>query len=441
MTSSATQCSLDNFQLSIFDITDNVRDSLIKHEFINRNGALMVDMGKGPRTIKFKTYWYGVATSVGNTSSFQLDTANNYVYAQHIRFLDLLEENNSHTFIHPKYGATTVRVDNFNIKHDDRLNYVEIDVELIEDIININNGALPANFSNPSTWAYVNNSAIAAATSAIQQSSSFSGILSKTFSSLKTVLSQVQGASNSVRVFAASVDSNLAAFNKLISDLVTPITSISSSVNNLLDLPTLIANSLSSGVEAILSAASVANTGNYYVSSALNSFSKIGQVWSGSAAPIMSPMWLSLSAGKLMNGFSPTVTTDTNARQAIVTALGTTSFDSAGNLVNTNSPIVNVMTQAQLKQAMNQLRRYTNIAINANISDYSLRESLRGLQNYVNQIQIQLLTTKTITVSEQPLFCVLQALGQDYKNIERILALNPQITNPNFVSGQVTVYV
>jgi prophage DNA circulation protein len=437
---SATECSLGNFQLSIFDITDNVQDSLIKYEFINRDGALLVDMGKKARTIKFKTYWYGVVGSTGNTSSSQLDTANNFVYQQHIRFLDLLEENSLQTFIHPKYGIVNVRVESFNIFHDDRLNYVEVDVNLVEDIININNGALPANFSNISSWKFAMDSSIASATAKIQ-SSNYANILNKPYSSIKSIFSQVQNAATSIKNLASSIDSNLVAFNGVISSITTPFTTVSNATSNLLDLPTLIGDALNSGVQSILSAASITGTGGYYVSSAINSFKTIGKIWSGPAAVFIAPMWNSIAAGNVINGFGSTVTSDVNLRQTVDSILNTASFDSAGNLVNTNIVNSNIMTQDQLKQAMNQLRTYANTAINGDPPNYSIKNAIKGLQTYVNQIQFRLFTTNTVTVNQQSIFSILQSLGQDYKNVGRTLALNTQITNPNFVSGTVTYYV
>lgn len=429
--SSQIPCQLDYINLSILDIEDSQDFSLVKHEFIGRDGALLVDMGSHPRTIKFKTYWYG-ALSDSNTRPLD-----DFVYSEHLNFLDLLSNETTHVFSHPKYGSLNVRVESFHVLHDDRQNYVEVEVVLVEDLITIKNGAVPASFGNAQAWD--------AALSVSEQmtsdiiSSGFGNILESTFNINQPISSALGSAANNIRVFAASLDSNLNAFNALINDLTNPFGTITSSVNNIVSLPTLILNVFNGGLQKIQATLTPLSSSSY-IGAAISSFQRIGQIFQGPSAPILSSVWADYSASNLISTFGPIVSTDTNLRQNVVSNLDNPSFDSAGNLINDIDITTSVMTQAQLAQSMNQLRTYVNIAIQLNPSDYQLRTGLRNLQSYINQIQFQLFTTKTITVSQQPIQSILMALGQSYKNAERILALNPQILDPNNVVGPITVY-
>jgi prophage DNA circulation protein len=59
---------------------------------------------------------------------------------------------------------------------------------------------------------------------------------------------------------------------------------------------------------------------------------------------------------------------------------------------------------------------------------------------FVDTIKLKKRTVTTVTVNDMPLQVLLLQLGLPYNAFDRVLALNPQITCPSFITGDVKVY-
>jgi hypothetical protein len=134
------------------------------------------------------------------------------------------------------------------------------------------------------------------------------------------------------------------------------------------------------------------------------------------------------------------ISSDVQNRQTIEAALNQQTFDVLGNLVSQINTSAGLVSLSSIQSDTNLVKTYAENAINYNPSGYTIKNMLVQLQSYFNSVQQQFIKTYQITISPQPLAALLMVLGKDYHEADEFLALNPQILNPNNVSGTVTVY-
>lgn len=150
--------------------------------------------------------------------------------------------------------------------------------------------------------------------------------------------------------------------------------------------------------------------------------------------------WTQASAPSLIQCQYSNVSQDITNRNILENSINQPAFDVLGNLINTINTSTNILSLQNTQIDTQIVRSYTELSISFNPSGYSTKLLLSQLQNYIMSIQLQLIKTYQLTVSMQPLATLLMTLGKNYHEADEMLALNPQILNPNFVFGQVTVY-
>jgi hypothetical protein len=418
--------NINFFELEVFEMTDSIGANIIKHQFLGRDGAMTQVVGTKPRTITFKTYWFG----------------DNYF--EHFDFLDYVDSIKSGvTFFvlqHPIYGNVTGRIENWPVKHDDRINYAEIDITFVEDLISIENGT-PAVFNNAVAILNLDNVTpdYNTYTGLQLQTLGYGNLLGKLFDPTKTISSQLQGYSVSIRNFGSDIDNNLAALNTFVQSFTVPLMVIPTTVTTLVDIPTFIYNQFVNATNQIVQVFS-STSQLFDIKSITSSFTSIANIFTGQNAPFFKSAWYQVSTPPDIQCHMQNISSDVQNRQTIEAALNQQTFDVLGNLVSQINTSAGLVSLSSIQSDTNLVKTYAENAINYNPSGYTIKNMLVQLQSYFNSVQQQFIKTYQITISPQPLAALLMVLGKDYHEADEFLALNPQILNPNNVSGTVTVY-
>jgi hypothetical protein len=429
--------NINIFTLNILDIKDTIGSIVIKHQILNRDGALTQVVGEKPHTVSFKTFWFGSRESISGV---------NGTYSDHFAFLDYVNPFVSgvtfYILQHPKYGNILGRVENVSVVADDRQSYAEIDLVFIEDKISVQNGAQAASFTNPQSITQYTGALQAdyATSTGLQlQTLGYGDLAGKLFDPTKPIASQLSGYSRSIRAFGSDIDNNLAALNTLVQSFTSPLTSVNTAITTLTDIPTILYNQFINATNVIVQVFSSASQ-LFDIKSIANNFGLLNNIFTGNNAPFFQSAWTQASAPSLIQCQYSNVSQDITNRNILENSINQPAFDVLGNLINTINTSTNILSLQNTQIDTQIVRSYTELSISFNPSGYSTKLLLSQLQNYIMSIQLQLIKTYQLTVSMQPLATLLMTLGKNYHEADEMLALNPQILNPNFVFGQVTVY-
>ncbi|MGD0342874.1 MAG: DNA circularization N-terminal domain-containing protein, partial [Bacteroidales bacterium] len=379
---------LDTWDLNILDISDALSHSIIRHEYINTDGADLEAMGAHARTVIFRSYWFGANGDPASPS-----------YLNHFVFVDFLSKgSNYHTLVHPKYGTLKGYVENFNIHHDDTQDYCEIDIVFTES--NIYNQVISPFKNAPDlTAAYAAQmNETKANMSNYLKNNGYSTLLNKTFSSLQSLEKQVTNVSVATKKFVASIDDNL----KLVNSYLSSVTSISNSINNVItftgDIPSIILSSIFQADNRLVN--TLVNLRNLPVQFASNFVQGINNFkFLGPSESLFTIALKHSSSGNLIFESNNNLVAD----QLLVSQQNTQpAFDINGNSNITNiKPIV--MSKTDIESMMVTIQEYTQDAIIANRECPSLKLMMATLNSYVNFIKLSRLSVKEINVNNIPL--------------------------------------
>jgi prophage DNA circulation protein len=79
--------------------------------------------------------------------------------------------------------------------------------------------------------------------------------------------------------------------------------------------------------------------------------------------------------------------------------------------------------------------------VGENRSVQALKGMAEQLVEHVSRVKLERQRIRQVTIRQcQPLHLICHNLGLGYEAAERVLAINPQIKNPNFVEGLLNVY-
>lgn len=113
---------LDGFALEIETTDDAFEKAIVRHEYPFKDGALLEDMGRKARIVKFRCYFWD-------------DGADHATYDTHIELVKHLASQEISELVHPKYGPLRGCVESMSVRHDDRDRTAEIDVTFVEGLI------------------------------------------------------------------------------------------------------------------------------------------------------------------------------------------------------------------------------------------------------------------------------------------------------------------
>jgi prophage DNA circulation protein len=442
---------LDSYLLNILDITDSIAPAIASHEFLGLDGAFLQNMGNRPRTIRFKCYFFGTASAAAISNPNEKQP----YYENHRGFLNQITDSSiDHVFIHPKYGTVSGVVTNTTITHDDTQQYVAIDIELTEQgIKGKSTGRKDFDVDLATQQQYLKqiNNQLGAASGNIQQSG-FATMLGQVVDKAQPITNQLKGLSNKARGYAKEVDRVVGIVNTFASQITQPISSLEATINYANDVPSTIIQSVQRCSERIQAMTALTATSPVRLIRATNQASDdlcaslttgVSNSTTG-AGNQYTQFFVNIirghMAGRTAYQLGIMFKQDQNNRSQQQQRDKLRSFDVNGTrTVTGTSP--DTMSRQEIEEALAAVRLAIQTAITA---DRDSAQDLKDLANtlviYADQVKLLSQQITTLTVSNQPMHVICMALGQTYQTAERFLKLNPQIKNPNFVDGTISVY-
>lgn len=429
---------LDGFDLEIETTDDAFEKAIVRHEFPYKDGALLEDMGRKARVVKFRCYFWD-------------DGADHATYDTHKELVDHLASLEISELVHPKYGPLRGCVESMSVRHDDRDRTAEIDVTFVEGLIEDGGDTRHDDVEAGAEEAY--NAGIE------DQKKEFaddvrealgpgaSGVLDRVLDPAKGIVEQFSDVSTKARNYLKTVESYVGTMEGTLNTIANPGNSLVSTINYGFNLPGRVIGSVSRCVERYaLLYDTLKNAPARFVdsmtfglkglSNASGKFSKTTKV-AGASHTALQTAYLYKA--------------DETLRVAQKKNEGVRAFDALGNYTAPVSSAVadsasgtttpeTTMTVNELEGSLAVVRTSLQEAIDLSRENTILKQQALQLQIHVNNIKLE--REKIIQVlldNPMPLHLICLRYGLPYNAAERLLTIN-SIRNPNCASGEVSVY-
>lgn len=426
---------IDGLALEIETIDDAFEKVIVRHEFPFKDGALLEDMGRKARVVKFRCYFWD-------------DGADHATYDLHKELLDYLAALEIVELVHPKYGPLRGCVESMSVRHDDRDRTAEIDVTFVEGLIEDGGDTRRDDVEAVAEEAY--NDGIE------DQKREFaddvrdalgpeaSGILDRVLDPALGIVEQFQDVSTKARNYLKTVETYVGTMEATLNTIANPANSLVSTINYGTNLPGRVIGSLSRVVER---------------------YALLYDSLKTAPARFVDSMTFGLKGLPNASGkFSKTTTIAAASHTALQTAYcykadevlrvaqkkneGVRAFDVLGNYtapaaagtgVSSLAPET-TMTVNELESSLAVVRASLQEAVELSRQSTSLKQQALQLQIHVSNIKLE--REKIIRIlldNPMPLHLVCLRYGLPYNAAERLLTIN-SIRNPNCASGEVSVY-
>jgi prophage DNA circulation protein len=433
---------LDDYFLNILDISDTESMSIAVHEFVQTDGAILDQQGRHAREVKFRAFFFAHAVRLGGQ---YIDPT----YGNHFSFVEgMSDSSTSHILVHPKYGQISGYVRSMTITHDDTQDYVAIDIDFVEKDIQTSGYIADQNAVDRAMniqQADLLDAQLTAMNNDLN-SMGMGSILGKTINATQSLVDQFNTATAGVRDFLKSTDSFLNQVDQLAHLVTEPFTTVTGAVAFVNDVPSRFIGSINSACNRVIgSFVALSNSPATMMNNITVSLSGFVSIITGVNASFFKTKFLTLCAGSVAWQTGQTFQADQNKRAVLAMQETKPTFDRKGNRIAAIQPI-DVMSVQEIEAVLYNTRQLIQQAIIANreiLGEDSpqLKQMAATLVQFTNSIKLISLNQKTVTVNNMPLHVLLQQLGLSYNAGDRILKLNPQIRCPNFVEGDVRVYV
>ena len=440
------------YLLNLLDIRDDVSASLVSHEFVNTDGAFVQNLGQHPRTVHFKTYWFGTenGTSYANNKSdlAGVSDLNNLIYPSfqgHYRFLeDMTKSTVSHTFIHPKYGILYGYVSALKTLHNDIQDYVEIDIDFI--VKDIQHQSFTANIIDIVNLQVTAQDKFLTAINHTMTKMGLSELLGKTVLATQTLRSQITNISQYSREFLGACDTVLGVWDSFLATTVAPFNILDQNVNFINDIPSRLLGSINGAFNRAITSMANLNALPVQVTQNCIQYAKIlGQTLTSTTATntLLNMVLGNAGVVNIAGAVQGMLVADNNNDKSNQQIESRNTFDPAGNRVLATEPVI-VMSVQELDNLMYAIDQYIQSVINLfrgqgqDVQDL-LNLSLQ-IKTYIDTEKINRKSVVNVTVNNIPLHLLITNMGLDYNAVDRVLKLNPRIKNPTFSEGPVSVY-
>lgn len=440
------QTSIAGFPLDIETLSDGYQKAIARHEFPNTNGALLEDMGQKGRVITIRCF-FGVS---GGVATFD----------DYFEFIKVLDDISVVEYIHPEDGLLKGRIEKVDKRKDDKLETAAVDITFLEARIDTE---VQTEISMPGFGEEafldgqveqqtqcvddITNDMGTARTSAaakaldpdvgiLEQFSDLSGSVRAYVSQVDTVVSQLEATlvlvTQPANTLLATVDYAANLPGRIVGAVAQVVERYAESYNALREFPAQFQrslkfnlNQLESSVRAFKSKAPAGSSRNLAETSAMTMVAN--------QINLSTAHRLSLEAAY---GFS----TDQTNRQLALKNEGQKSFDILGRYSEPIAPDP-IMTQNEIEATLASVMTAAQESVDLMRGTQSIKRGVTGLVDFARIIKLKAASIKQVDIDgELPLHLILLKYGLPYNAAERVLAINPQIKHPSFVSGSINIY-
>lgn len=442
----------DKYQINLLEISDTIPQSIIRHDFINADGALLTNMGLKAHEIKFKCFFFNVPPD----EDLSYNSAS---YDNHFLFLNFISDTTkTFTLSHPKYGPIRGMIEVTNVFHDDTQEYAEIDLTFIESGLKQTGELLDIQAISNAVYDQLlaQNEAELANTNNLFKNSGFGEFVGKITDTTKKLQDCFTGISQKSRTFLGQIDSAIGVFDSFFSSFST-LSSLSNTTTQFIaDAPGRLLGSINSCMQRLITSQSnIVNLPLQVTNNMILGVSNIGKTLTsvssltGDAGVFMNNRLLNLGTANIGYQAGQMLQTDETNRNKSLNKETVKSFNTLGIRVDTGvAPAV--MSSTELDYMMYAFRKQVQTCLDIEVTsgdfiesgrdNQALREMAASMQDFINNIKIKRMKMVSMQVNNIPLHLLCNQLGLSYKAAERILQINPQIKNPTFVEGTIKVY-
>ncbi len=417
---------LNGIELEMETIDDTFEKAIARYEFPFCDGALLEDMGQKAHTVKLRCFFWD-------------DGATHNTYNGHIRLLNHLESRELFELIHPKYGIMKGCVESVSVRHDDRDMCAEIDFTFVENLRGSIEQVAHEDVAAAAEEAYVDaqqQMAEGYAADVVDElGAEGDSILNRPLDETQGILEQFQDVSLAARGYLKKVDTFVSSVEATLSEIANPANGLTAVISYGANLPGRVIGAVGRCAEryALLYESLQSAPVRFFDSfryAMLDLENKCGfkkQIRCTAAAHA------ALTASTIYKS-------DEQSRQKLRRAEKIKSFDVLGNYLQPDSgePVMNAI---DLENSLATVRGMLQSAIDQDRTLDSLKAMARSLLEHVNTVKLEREKIVKVNLDNPlPLHLVCLKYGLPYNYAERIHSIN-RIKNPNFTSGEVSIYV
>ncbi len=429
--------TLNGIKLEMETISDSFDKALARHHIPFSDRTLIQDMGLRERRIRLRCYFWA-------------DT-----YEAHKELLQMLWGRQDFELDHPEYGLINGKVGRVHVRHDDKEQTAEIDLDFVAGESSISVGA--------ATDVQGDAEALAADGYLEVQDNYRDKLVSGGVLTAETVdmdldpdlgiLEQISGVSAEARSYLKKIDAMDTAISDFCADITAPVDSLVATVDFGTSIPGRIIGKIASTVEKLtVRFISLKNAPERMLDSIVNQLARFTYPGESTlfgsdstqntitlADDLAANVYLATASIGLSHTAAQAYADDETVRTAQVQAESVQVFDSLGRM--TRAPEVEMaMNVRQIESSLATVRTVAALAVAANREIDSVKLLSDVLLDHVVQVKLDAEKIVAIEVdNEIPLHLVCLKYGLPYRAAERIMLIN-RVKHPNFVQGALDIY-
>jgi len=386
--------SLGGVTLLCQSIEDGFEKGIITQEIPYKNGASTEDTGMMAGTCSLRCYFFD---------------AN---YSDHLKLIDVCKSFDLVNFIHPVYGLKRVRVNSLVVRNNDQLaRTAEIDLKLTED-------DTPQTTIKP--WKEVQTEA----------ETMFTDSVTEQQLSLAEKLQALASDGES------ACESAISSFSGFMTAVKNPANTLASLIEYGTDLPGRFTQAAALAVERYAIAYNTLRTAPTAFMAALSA--DLNTL--AAAFDAFGPQVKAAASARLGLEAAGFFSADEQLRQTNGTAEAAAGFDVNGNRLG--GSVDETLNATEIESILQTANTAIQAALAADRGNYALKRLAAALVQAAAQLKLTAENVKTVRITEPtPLMVICLRYGLPYTAAPRVLALNPQIKDPNRVSGEILIYV
>ncbi len=384
--------SLNGIPLQCQSTEDGFEKAISKQEFPYVNGGNTDDLGQKIPTITLRCSFF------------------NANYPNHLKLIELGKVFDLLELIHPIYGLKKVRIERLVARHDDEAQEAIIDISLLED-------GTPQVQVKP--FQDINDQVEKEYVNAVAEHK-------------QSVLEKIAALGKKGEAYCQA---ELGKFGALMTDVANPANTLTSLVDYGTDLPGQFVQAASLAVERYAIAYNtLRNSPAAFMTSLSSSLGELKAQFEH-----FGPQVDAVSASRLSVETAGIYSADQQLRARNKTADTAGGFDVEGNRVSVSTD--DSLNSAEIETVLALTDTAIQTALEGDRGNTALKRMAADL--YLAAAQLKKSAENVITVridSPMPLHLICLRYGLPYTAAPRVLALNPQIMDPNRVSGEIFIY-
>jgi prophage DNA circulation protein len=417
------RAAIDGYEFDCETLDDSFRNAIACYRYPYRDGAETEHMGQEERVIRIRAFWL------------------EELYGGHFAFLEHLKSRELFELSHPVYGLVTGRVEQVDVRHDDRQETAEADISFIQDLASQETAVFSREVQAEAEEEYITGQTELqnsfSETTRLALGAEAGAVLALELDPEAGILEQITGITTAARTWLKTVETWVTTLQTQAAAVANPANSLIAMIDYGSQLPGRVIGTLARTAEryALLSASLRGAPARYLrnLNTSLDDLAAASGAFAGHTR-VAGAQRLGLEAATLYHQ-------DEGARdgQRRREAAGS-AFDILGNY-SAPEPVAAVMTVRELEQSLADVRGAIQAAVDADRSQQALKSMARQLLEHVATVKLE---RERIVRIELPnpmplqMVCLMRGLPQAWA--ERILAINA-IRKPNFTAGEIDVYV